>query len=185
MAISPDRFREVLGRLAGGVVIVTARRPDGTPSGMTATAVCSASLVPPLVLACLDVGTHTHDAVEASGAFAVHLLAEGEADLARRFGGDGGDKFRGLGVSTAATGSPLLASGLGFCDCSVVGTLPAGDHTIFVGRVEAAESRGPEARGPLVYFRGVYHPLAGAPCADRGEGDAAGATGPRPGPTPP
>lgn len=185
MAISPDRFREVLARLAGGVAIVTARRPDGTPSGMTATAVCSASLVPPLVLACLDVGTHTHDAVEASGAFAVHLLADGEADLARRFGEDDEDKFRGLLVSTAATGSPLLSCGLGFCDCSVVGTLPAGDHTIFVGRVEAAEYRGSEGRGPLVYFRGVYDTLAGVPRGSRGEGDAAGATDPRPGPTPP
>lgn len=164
MTVSAARFREVLGRLAGGVAIVTSRRADGAPSGMTATAVCSVSLAPPLVLACLDVGTNTHDAVEASGVFALHLLAEDEAGLARRFGGEGEDKFRGLSVSAAATGAPVLEVGLGFCDCSVVQTVPAGDHTIFVGRVEAAESRGesaPVGRGPLLYFRGGYERVGG------------------------
>lgn len=176
MPVSPDRFRDVLARLAGGVAIVTSRKPDGSPSGATATAVCSVSLVPPLVLACLDVGTHTHDAVLGSGAFALHLLGEGDAALARRFGGDGGEeKFRDLSTTTAVTGAPLLDAGLGFCDCSVVETVSAGDHTIFVGRVEEAESRNAEDLGPLLYFRGAYGSLAGG----RPEG------GGRPGAEPP
>lgn len=156
MAITPDRFREVLGRLAGGVVVVTSRQEDGTPSGMTATAVCSASLEPPLVLACLDVGTNTHRAVEGSGVFALNLLAVGDEGLARGFGVEGDRKFDGLPTSTAATGAPLLGGGLGYCDCSVVEAVPAGDHTIFIGRVEAAESRDPEGRGPLIHYRGAY-----------------------------
>lgn len=159
MPVSPDRFRDVLGRLAGGVAIVTARKADGSPSGATATAVCSVSLSPPLVLACLDVGTHTHDAIQDSGCFALNLLSEDESALARRFGLDGGKKFRGLSTSTAVTGSPLLEGGLGFLDCSLVHALPAGDHTIFVGRVEAAESRASGAAGPLLYFRGGYGAL--------------------------
>lgn len=163
MAVSPDRFRDVLGRLAGGVAVVTSRHGDGSPSGLTATAVCSVSLAPPLVLACLDVDTSTHEAVETSGIFALNLLTDGDADLARRFGGKGGEKFEGLAVSVAETGAPLLGGGLGFCDCSVVETVPAGDHTIFVGRVEAAEPRGPAGRGPLLYYRGAYAALgAGA-----------------------
>lgn len=159
MGVSPDRFRDVLGRLAAGVAIVTSRQPDGSPSGMTATAVCSVSLVPPLVLACLDVGANTHRAVGSSGVFAVHLLAEGEAELARRFGGEGEEKFDGLAVSRAVTGAPLLAVGLGYCDCSVDRSLDAGDHTVFIGRVEAAGTRGPVGCPPLVYYRGRYREL--------------------------
>lgn len=160
MTVSADRFREVLGRLAGGVAVVTSRHADGSPSGMTATAVCSVSLEPPLVLACLDVGANTHRAVEASGIFALHLLASGDAPLARRFGGEGEGKFEGLALGEAATGAPLLEEGLGYCDCSVVEAVPAGDHTIFVGRVEAAATRGVEGRSPLLYYRGRYRELA-------------------------
>lgn len=159
MVVSPERFREVLSRLAGGVAVVTSRHADGSPSGMTATAVCSVSLAPPLVLACLDVGANTHGAVRESGVFALNLLAEGDGDLARRFGLEEERKFEGLAVSRAVTGSPLLERGLGYCDCSVVQAMDAGDHTIFIGRVEAAESHGPSSRAPLLYYRGRYREL--------------------------
>lgn len=161
MAVSADRFRDVLGRLAAGVAVVTSRHADGSPSGMTATAVCSVSLAPPLVLACLDLGANTHRAVEASGIFAVNLLAGGDAGLARRFSGERGGKFRGLAVAEAVTGAPLLERGLGYCDCSVVEAVPAGDHTIFVGRVEAAATHAPEDGGPLLYYLGRYRKLDG------------------------
>ena len=159
MAVSPDRFRDVLGRLAGGVAIVTSRHGDGSPSGLTATAVCSVSLVPPLVLACLDVEANTHRAIRESGIFALNLRAEDDAELARRFGGSGEEKFDGLATTRAATGAPLLESGLGYCDCSVVQAVEAGDHTLFIGRVEAAASRGPADPSPLVYVHGRYRGL--------------------------
>lgn len=163
MSISPDRFRRVLAHLAGGVAVVTSRNPDGTPSGMTATAVCSVSLVPPLVLACLDVGANTHRAVEASGIFALNLLSHRDVELARRFAGEAADKFEGLRVSSAATGAPLLEGTLGYCDCSVLESVAAGDHTIFVGRVEGAELHGEDGSRPLVYYRGRYRTLEAAP----------------------
>ena len=54
MAIDPDQFRAVLGRFASGVTVLTARDADGRDHGMAVSAFCSVSLVPPLVLACVD-----------------------------------------------------------------------------------------------------------------------------------
>lgn len=187
MTVGSERFRRALSRLAGGVAIVTSRGPGGEPRGLTATAVCSVSLSPPLVLACLDVGTNTHEAVASSGVYALHFLGEGHIGLARRFARRGGDKFSDLAVGTAETGAPILEGTLAWCDCTVDRTVRAGDHTIFIGGVRAiglapraaAGGEGPgdapgdapggeghgEARGaepaPLVYFRGRYRALGG------------------------
>lgn len=158
MPVSQSRFRSVLGRLAGGVAVVTSVEPDGTPRGLTATAVCSVSLDPPLVLASLDRGSRTHTAVEASGVYAINLLASDQEALAVRFARKEAGKFRGLEVETAATGAPVLGGAMGFLDCAVAREVPAGDHTLFVGGVEEADLRGDAGR-PLIYHMGRYGTL--------------------------
>ena len=69
-------FKAAMAHLAGGVVIVTTADPAGARHGMTATAVCSVSLEPPLVMACMSRDAATHRAVSVSGAFALNLLSE-------------------------------------------------------------------------------------------------------------
>lgn len=159
MPVSQSRFRRVLGHLAGGVALVTSIDRGGSPSGLTATAVCSVSLDPPLLLVCIDRGSNTHAAIEASGAYAVNLLAADQEGLAVRFAGDRPDKFRGLTLEEAATGSPVVREAPGFLDCTVVRDVPAGDHTVFVGRVEQARMRDDAAADPLVYHLGRYTSL--------------------------
>ncbi|MFQ5678042.1 MAG: flavin reductase family protein [Gemmatimonadota bacterium] len=164
MSISSERFRRVLGHLAGGVVVVTSRDGDGVPCGMTATAVCSVSLTPPLVLACLEIERNTHRAIQVSGIFAINVLAGEQEVLARRFAETGETKFDGAEATPGVTGAPLLARTLAYCECAVVQAVPAGDHTIFVGQVRAASAASEEpARAPLVHFRGAYGTLAGGP----------------------
>lgn len=160
-SIEAGRFRRVLGRLAGGVAVVTTRRPGGELSGLTATAVCSASLRPPLVLACLDAEARTHAAVQASGAFALNFLPATARTLAVRFSLDEmEEKFEGVPYDTAVTGAPLLREAMAWCDCSVADRLRTGDHTIFVGRVEAADLGEDRDAEPLLYFLGRYGTLS-------------------------
>lgn len=162
MAVSQTRFRHVLGHLAGGVSVVTSLDPEGEPCGMTATAVCSVSLEPPLVLVSLDRASGTHAGLRASGVYAVNLLSADQEALAVRFSGEGGArKFRGLDVRTSATGAPLLEDVPGYVDCTVEREVEAGDHTLFIGRVEDARIRAEEAGRPLVYHLGRYGTLAG------------------------
>lgn len=159
MTVSAGQFRHVLGRLAGGVCVIAARGPDGRPRGLTATAVCSVSLEPPLILVCVGSDSNTHDAIQGSGFFTVTFLAAGDTAIADRFAADDEHKFDELPIRTAATGAPVLDAGLAYCDCTLVNAVPAGDHSVFIGRVESAElsaAHGGRTRRPLLHYRGTY-----------------------------
>ncbi|MFW6193512.1 MAG: flavin reductase family protein, partial [Gemmatimonadota bacterium] len=160
-SVTGSRFRDVMGHLAGGVAVVTSLGRDGTARGLTATAVCSVSMDPPLVLASVDRGSRTHGAIEASGFYAINLLSADQEELAVRFASKDPDKFRGLGVGAASTGAPVLEAGLAYLDCEVHREVAAGDHTLFVGRVEAAAVQGDDVGEPLIYHLGRYGTLAG------------------------
>jgi flavin reductase (DIM6/NTAB) family NADH-FMN oxidoreductase RutF len=153
--VTTDALKQLLGRRAATVAIVTARSGERV-HGMTVTAFTEVSLEPPLVLVCADKSSNTHPVIAAGGVFALNLLAAGQAELSNRFASkqDEERRFEGLAWETAATGAPLLADTLGALDCRVVAAHDAGDHVIYVGRVEALRLS-PE-REPLLYHRGGY-----------------------------
>lgn len=143
-APTPDRFRDVLGRFATGVTVMTTVTPDGVPHGMTASAVASVSLDPPLVLVCVDREASMSAAVAAAGRFALSILGGGQRSLSEHFAdperGDGETQFAGVETTTAVTGAPLLARAHGWIDCSVWATYDGGDHDIVVGEVAALDA---------------------------------------------
>jgi flavin reductase (DIM6/NTAB) family NADH-FMN oxidoreductase RutF len=119
--------------------LVTAR-PGDRRGGLIATFVSQASIVPelPRVLVALSKQHFTHDLVEESNAFALHLLAEEHLELLWRFGLESGrdhDKFDGLEVTSAVTGSPLLTATIGWVDCRVEAKLDVGDRVLYVAEV--------------------------------------------------
>ncbi len=157
MAIDAELFKRVLGSFASGVTVVTTRDGGGQPRGMTVSAFSSVSLDPPLVLVCIDLKAESHPDLRAAGRFAINILGEGQHELSRRFAAKGVDRFAGVPVRPGVTGLPLLEGALGVLECRVVGEHPAGDHTIFIGEVEAAAV---ESEGPLLHFRGSYGAFA-------------------------
>jgi flavin reductase (DIM6/NTAB) family NADH-FMN oxidoreductase RutF len=154
-SVDPSLFREAMSRLASGVSILTSADPEGAPFGLTATAVCSVSLEPPLVLASLASTSATHAAVVAGGRFALNFLSGADADLARRFSSSASDKFVGVEWTAGITGCPVLPDTLAVCECVLERTVPAGDHTVFFGRVVGVVVE-QESDDPLIYFRGSY-----------------------------
>ena len=90
-------FREAIAHFATGVTVVTTNH-DGHPAGMTASAVCSLSLDPVLLVVCIDNRLATHKAIDASKRFAVNVLGERDEELARRFARRADDKFAGVDV---------------------------------------------------------------------------------------
>lgn len=159
-AIRPDVFRTAIGNMPTGVTVVTAPGAEG-PSGLTANAVSSLSLDPPLMLACLDRGSRTLRAVEAAGRFGVNVLAADQADLARGFATkrEMPEKWEGVAWSER-TGIPALAGAVVWVACELRDVLSGGDHVIVTGFVlEAASSNA----DPLVFFRGAYLGLGEAP----------------------
>jgi flavin reductase (DIM6/NTAB) family NADH-FMN oxidoreductase RutF len=156
MALTPTEFRTALRCFAAGVTVVTTRDREGRPSGLTASAFTSVSLDPPLVLVCVDHAATAHPAFRTHGWFAVNVLRREQEALSRRFAESGGDKFRGVPCHEGRSGLPLLDGALATLECQVVEAHEAGDHTIFIGRVEAVAIGGGQ---PLVYFHGGYHSL--------------------------
>ncbi len=147
----------MLGHFAAGVTIVTTVGDDGRPYGLTATAFTSVSLQPPLVLICVDKRADSHPHFHSSRVFAVNFLRADHEPLSRRFAVSGGDKFDGIAVRSGASGAPLLSDALGFLECHTVDVIDAGDHTIFLGEVDAA---GAGDGTPLLYFRGAYRQIS-------------------------
>ena len=155
MAVSADAFKKLCGRWTTGVTIVTAR--DGEKvHGMTVSAFTEVSLDPPLVLVCADKRSNTLPLIAAGGNFAVNVLARGQEALSDRFASkqDEWRRFEGLAWETAASGAPILAGTVGAFDCRVVAAHDAGDHVIYLGRVEWL--RVDESRDPLLYQSGRY-----------------------------
>lgn len=154
MKMDTAEYRRILGHWATGVAIVTTRTTDGTPIGLTANAVTSLSLDPPLVLVCVDHASDTHDHIRTAGAFGINVLMEDDEQLARRFAeGDGTGRFDGVAWAERATGAPVLDDALAWVDCRVSREHPGGDHTIFVGEVIEGDARN---GSPLLFYRGGY-----------------------------
>lgn len=157
MPIDRTDLRRVMGNFATGVAVITTRDVDGKPYGLTANALCSVSLAPPLLLICVDKSAESHPAFERSQRFAINILGFEHEEISRRFAVSGGDKFVDVPHRTGATGVPVLEDVLAVVECRVVAAHDAGDHTIYVGEVEHLE--GSEGN-PLLFFRGKYRRLS-------------------------
>ncbi|OIJ84875.1 reductase [Streptomyces colonosanans] len=168
--MSNDEFRAAMSRLAAGVVLVTAHEPalapdgpSGEDVGMTATAFMSVSLDPPLVLVSLREGSRMDDLLAEQPLWAVSMLSESQRHIAGRFAMKGriSDRllFEDIPYVRGETSGALLVGGaLAALECRTDQRVPAGDHTLVIGRVLAA--RLPSADGgPLLYFRGRYRHL--------------------------
>jgi len=154
--MDPIRFRRLLGGFATGVAVATARDAAGAPVGMTASAIASVSLVPPLLLVCVWEEADFHAVISAAGHFGLNILAEDQETLSRRFSVDHPDRFADSPWRAHATGVPILEDTVGFIVCARHGAYPAGDHTIFLGRVLDGELTD---RPPLIHAHGTYRRL--------------------------
>ena len=154
MAIETSEFRRILGHWVSGVAVVAARTPSGQLCGLTANAVTSVSLQPPLLLACIDLAADSHDGIRDAGAFSVNILASDQERLARRFAAwDIDAKFEGVAHSPGVTGAPILDDALAWVECRIREVHAGGDHSIFIGEVVAGDAR---EGVPLLYYRGGY-----------------------------
>ncbi len=158
--VGPEKFRELLGRFATGVTVITTVDGDGKPAGMTASAISAVSLEPPLLLVCVNRATEFCRTLGGSLRFVVNVLAQDQQDLSRRFAAEGIDRFAGVSYRIGANGLPSLDGVVAHIWCEVEETKEAGDHVVFFGRVVGGESYD---RPPLLHFRGSYRSLKESP----------------------
>src|SRR6266571_2710640 len=161
MQFGSDTFRAIMGRFATGVTVVTTLDAD-RPQGITVNALSSVSLDPALVMVALDRRRFITPTVRSVGRFAVSVLAEDQQALSDCFAGadvtPGREAFCGAAWTRGPTGLPLLDGALATLECTVVQTFSAGDHDLFIGRVDSLDAPGEDgpvagAATPLLYFR--------------------------------
>ncbi len=155
------RFRDVLGRFASGVTVITTTSSD-EPVGMTCQSFSSVSLEPPLVLFLPTRSSRSWPLIQRSGRFCVNFLAADQADLSNTMASRGTDKFADVKwTPSPVTGSPMLEGALAHLDCTIHQVHEAGDHYVVIGNVvdlitpDDDDTAGDEL-APLLYYRGQY-----------------------------
>jgi flavin reductase (DIM6/NTAB) family NADH-FMN oxidoreductase RutF len=139
-------------RFPSGIAVLTLLRPFGVTVGSLA----SLSLEPPLVGVAIGLDTQAHELIREEGGFALSILAGDQGELAQHFARSVPPiaQWEGIGTRDGRRG-PLLESALAWLECGLWAQYAAGDHSLFVGEVEAAEL-GRRGEG-LVYREGGYH----------------------------
>ena len=156
--IQSETFRQVMGRFVTGVTVVSAFDGD-RPFGITVNALSSVSLDPPLVMVALDRRRFLTPIVRAAGRYAVNILSEDQQALSDCFAGapvtPGREAFCGAPWHRGSTDLPLIDGAIATLECTVVETFSAGDHDLFIGRVDAL-ANDPSHPMPLLFYRRQY-----------------------------
>ncbi len=151
--IETRELRDAFGTFATGVTVITARRPDGEPIGVTANSFASVSLSPPLALWCISRDSTSVAAFAEGADFAVHVLTAAQQDVALKFATRGGEKYPAGAFAGKHGPAPNVPGALCRIDCSVEQVHPGGDHLIVVGRVLAVDRR---VGAPLLFHGGRF-----------------------------
>jgi len=155
-AVSPGEFTRAMGAAATGVTVVTTEGVAGR-YGLTVSALASVSAEPPLLLVCVNRRNPCVSAMTQNGRFAVNILSETQADVAKVFSGrpvsGTAYDFTLHGWHAGKGGMPVLAGAAAHFECEVDTIHDAGTHRIFIGRVIFAD-RGETP--PLIYSSRTY-----------------------------
>ncbi len=154
-------FREAMSRLGAAVNIITTHGDQGD-AGFTASAVCSVTDSPPMLLVCMNRNSQLNEIFKASKILCVNVLAHENEELSPVFAGVGGlsmtERFAKGSWQTLATGAPALQSAAACCDCTIDQITEVGTHSVFFCGVQAIHL-GPSASG-LIYHGRAYHKVS-------------------------
>jgi flavin reductase len=160
MGLTVSDFRKAMGCFATGVTIVTVDL-DGEVHGMTANALASVSLDPPLLLVCVDHSARTHAHLRARKRFGINILAEHQQPISQYYARtdysqERAEQEAGARFDRTRHGTPILQGALAYLECMLQSTQEAGDHTIFIAAVEDVVVHTGQ---PLLFFRSKYREL--------------------------
>jgi flavin reductase (DIM6/NTAB) family NADH-FMN oxidoreductase RutF len=150
------QFKRALGLWASGVTVVSTRI-DGLVYCMTASSFSSLSIDPLMVLVCVAHDARLHGLLMESSSFAVNILRDDQrhlADAYSRSGREPQEKLDLVETFDGPSGSPIFKRCLAYIDCTMGSVYDGGDHSIVLGKVQAAGSD--ESGMPLLYFNRNY-----------------------------
>lgn len=135
-----DLFKNVWSKFPTGVSVITTFDKNRSYHGMTAASVTSVSLDPLLILVVVGAKRKSHDLIISSQVFGLSFLSSRQKNIADYFALSHDNKedkdlnfekriFSKLG------NIPIINNSLGSMNCELFDDISAGDHTIFIGKV--------------------------------------------------
>ncbi len=139
---------KALGRLRGGLYIITAQKGD-INSAMLASWVSQASLEPLGVTIAVAKDRAIESFMHVGDQFVLNVLEEGNYQplmrhFLKRFP-PGADRFATIKTYAANNGSPILADALAYVECTVVNRLDCHDHWLVYSTIESGRVSKPDA----------------------------------------
>lgn len=123
------------GQMTYGIYVLTTCHKEDI-NGMIASWVTQVSFEPPLIMAAVHPNRYSHQLIEASGVFALHVVDITKNELLdRMMGPNPAGKFTGIQWAPGKTGCPILQDCMAWFECSVKAKHQPGNHTMFVGEV--------------------------------------------------
>jgi len=161
--ISPGVFKQSMRRLAGGVCILGSAK-GGERHGLTMTAVCSLTLDPPMLVACVNRAAGAYETIHSTRRVSVNLLGSDQVELAELFSSStvkGAARFERNRWVDMESGVPALTGALAVLDCEIVEEKAIGQHAVLLCEVRAARLEGD--KNPLVHFDRKFYELTPVP----------------------
>jgi flavin reductase len=159
--IERPTFREAMSRLTGAVTVISTNGPAGL-GGFTASAVCSITDEPPMLLACMNRNSRQHAVFISNGVLCVNVLTAGQEQVSKVFASAPTveERFQAGKWTVLQTGAPALEKALVNFDARIVQVIEAGTHSIFLCQIVTLRIE-PDDPSGLAYYGRKYHPIAG------------------------
>ena len=138
---------KAIGRLSGGLYIITATKGD-VSSAMLASWVSQASFEPPGLTIAVAKDRAIESLMQVGDRFVLNILEEDNYQalmkhFLKRFK-PGADRFAGIKTQTAANGSPILTDALAYLECQVSSRMECRDHWIVYSQVDLGRVSNPD-----------------------------------------
>lgn len=156
MSFDAREFRNAIGCFSTGVTVITVKG-EGDTHAMTANAISSVSLDPPIILACIDHRAKCLNLIKDTGYFGVNILKDSQIDISRYFANQKCEQDPQFSFLLTENGAPLLRDALVNINCKVIQSIEVGDHTVFFGEVLDLKT---DDGTPLCFYKGQYRELA-------------------------
>jgi len=144
-------FRQTMGNVAAAVSVVTTL-DGGRPHGTTVSAFSSLSMKPPMLLVSLDNSSTLLSKLHEGSILGVNVLAAHHDQVALRFAQKLEDKFTDV-AWRVEDGAPALVDRHAWVALSAARLVEAGDHTLVLGDVLAANV---QPNAPLTYWQRAF-----------------------------
>ena len=143
-----NELDKALGRLSGGLYIITASKGDAA-SAMLASWVAQASVEPLGMTIAVAKDRAIESFMHVGDRFVLNVLEEGNYQplmkhFLKRFP-PGADRFAGIKTYPAENGAPILADALAYVECEVVSRMDCTDHWVVYSSVDAGRVSKPDS----------------------------------------